>query len=255
MVEAPAVRHDGSFQQTFDLAGTQGRRFSALVRSLDAEEAAQVVPGMRWRAADVGTHVATVLGRYYANPARSATPSDLRMQNVNEVETSGLGLDVRAIADAIDTHLAVIGSVAPTLALDATFPFHVGLTVTTSAGWANLLSEFLVHGDDIARATGRTWDFPPAAVEGIWRNLIPAAAGWLRPEARQLDEVYELRFPFGNVRVWIHDGVISVDDARRPADHVIDVDDPVTFTLGVPWRRHLITDAKAALLASRLLDI
>jgi hypothetical protein len=246
---------DPKYQQTFDPVLGHARRFTDLVRSLTPAEAQMHVPGMGWQAADVAAHVETVMRRYYANPDRAATPADLRSQNDAEIDGVGFGLDVSAAADAIDGHTEALAAVAPALPLDATFPFHLGLTVTTCAGWANLLSEFLVHGDDISRATGRPWTFPAADVEGIWRNLVPVATGWLRPEARNVDELYRVRFAFGDVDVWIHDGVVTVDDADRPPDHQIDVEDPVEFTLGVPWRRHLITDAAAALMVSRFFDI
>jgi uncharacterized protein (TIGR03083 family) len=241
------------FQQTFDQVPAVAAQFTAMLRDLSADEATKPVPGMEWTAAEVGAHVATMIRRYAGNPARAADRDALRAQNLSEAES--FGADVHAAAQAIDDQIDFLGSIAGGLPLDAEFPFHLGLTVTTGQGWANLLSEFLVHGDDVSRATGRPWDFPPEAVEGLWRSLLPVLAGWLRPEARQLDEVYAFGMPFGAVRVWLRDGVLGVDDCDRAADHTIAVADPVEFSLAVPWRRRAVSDPHAALFLSRFYDI
>ena len=246
------------FVQRFEPAVPQGKRFSDLVRSLSDDEAAARVPGIGWTAAEVGAHVATMLGRYVSNQRRSSTRPELAAQNDGELRAlvDEAGGEVGSIADAIDEAMATIAAVAPQVPADMEFPFHLDTRVTAAAGWANLLSEFLVHGDDIARATGREWSFPESDLEGFWRNLLPAASGWLRHEARAIDEVYEFRFAaFGPVVVWIHDGRVTVDDADRTPDHTCAVDDAVPFTLAVPWRRRLVADPAAALFLSRFYDI
>jgi hypothetical protein len=128
--------------------------------------------------------------------------------------------------------------------------------ITANAAWANLIAELLVHGDDIARATGTTFTLPERDVEGLWRALLPAATGWLRPEGRAIDERYEFRFDFGIVHVHLHNGEVVVDD-EFPAvpDHVIVSADAIETTLAAPYRRRLITDPQLALFASRFYDI
>jgi hypothetical protein len=241
------------FRQSFDPIPGHASRFTAMLRDLTSAELDAVVPGMTWRAEDVARHVLTVLLRYGGSGPRAATRHGL--DELNQSELQAVDRSVGEVADAIDESVAQLAEVAPHIPGDQLFEFHLGLTVDVPAAWANLCSEFLVHGSDIARATSRPWSFPVDGVEGIWRNLMPAASGWLRAEAAHVDEVYEIRFPFGPVAVWIHDGAVTTDDAIRPADHTIEVDDPVTFTLGVPWRRALVTDPAAALFLSRFHDI
>jgi hypothetical protein len=242
-----------AFRQRFDPVPGHAARFTAMIRDLTPTEADAVVPGMTWTAGDVACHVLTVLHRYGGSDVRATSRQALT--ELNESELRSLELSMGEVADAIDTAMRVMVDVVPHIPDDSTFEFHLGLTVDVPAAWANLCSEFLVHGSDIARATGRSWSFPSEDVEGIWRNLMPVARGWLRPEARDIDEVYEFRFPFGPVFVSIHDGTVTVDDAVRAADRCIDVDDAADFTLGVPWRRTLVTDPDAALFLSRFYEI
>ena len=241
------------FRQTFDPVPGHAARFTAMVRQLTPAQLDAVVPGMTWTAGDVARHVLTVLQRYLGGSARAETRQGLTQ--LNESELRALELPIDDVADAIDASISLLADLAPHIPDDQRFEFHLGLTVDVEAAWANLCSEFLVHGDDISRATGCPWTFPAADVEGIWRRLLPVAAGWLRPEARGIDEAYELRFPFGPVNVWIHDGCVTTDEDHRIAEHRTSVDDPVRFTLGVPGRRALVTDPVAALLLTRFFDV
>lgn len=244
---------EAGFRQTFDPVPGHATRFTNMLRALSQDEVDAVVPGMTWTAGDVARHVLTVLHRYGGSELRADTRQALT--ELNDKELRAVDLPIEAVADGIDEAVSLVGSLAPHIPPEQRFEFHLGLTVDAPAAWANLCSEFLVHGSDIARATGHPWTFPAEDVEGIWRNLMPAASGWLRTEARDVDEVYEFRFSFGSVTVWIHDGSVTIDDAGRAADHCVAVADAVTFTLGVPWRRALVTDPNAALFLSRFYDI
>jgi uncharacterized protein (TIGR03083 family) len=242
------------YVQQFDPVAAHSARFADLLRSLTPDDGARRVPGLDWTAAEVGAHVLSVYRRYTVDKQRSATVAALRRQNADDVARAGT--DLGAIADGLDEQVALLASVAPHLDPDQTFPFHIGLEVTASAGWANLIGELLVHGDDIARATGRAWTIPDADLEGVWRVLLPAGRGWLRPEAQSVDERYEFRFPIGAVSVHLRDGDIRVDEAMTgPPDHVIERDDLAATTLAFPYRRRLMDDRALALLASRFYDI
>lgn len=242
-----------SFRQSFDPVPGHAARFTDMVRGLTPDELDARVPGMTWTAGDVARHVLTVVHRYGGAGTLATTRHGLT--ELNESELRALDLSMGEVADTIDGSIAVLAEIAPTIPDDRRFDFHLGLDVDAPAGWANLCSEFLVHGWDIARATGRVWTFPADDVEGIWRNLMPVASGWLRHEAAEVDEVYEFRFPFGPVTVWLHEGRVTIDDAVRTPDHSLTVDDPVGFTLAVPWRRALVTHPAAALFLTRFHEI
>lgn len=244
------------YQQTFDPVPAQFERFTELLRSLTPDEQQARVPGMDWTAAEVGTHVLTVLRRYLSVTERAVTRERLAMLNAEEI--AAIPKTPQEVADDIDGIIEGLTALAGAVPLDAERSFHLGMTVTVAAGWANLIGETFVHGHDIARATGRNWTMDGSLLEGIWRNLLPAAAGWMRAEARALTELYHLRFAFGLVTLRLDNGNVVVDDpvdATRTPDHSIIVKDAASFTLEFPYRRSVITDPTTALLASRFIDI
>lgn len=243
--------------QSFEAVPRHAQRFVDLIRSLSVDEVATPIPGMTWTVGEVAVHVLGVLGRYQPDFMWAPTRSALADMNAEQIAAHrATALDVSAIADEITGAIELLGSVAPFIPLDTMVDFHLGLNVSMAAGWANLIAEFFVHGHDIASATGRPWTIPGDEFEGFWHDLIPAGAGWLRPEARQVDEVYELRFPTGPpVTLWIRDAKITIDDAARPADHVIAALDASALALQFPYCRTIITDPAVALLASRFYEI
>jgi uncharacterized protein (TIGR03083 family) len=206
---------------------------------------------MEWTAREVAAHVLSVLRRYTTDRRPASTVTGLAARNADDV--AEIPLDAREIAEEAREQLALIGSVAPEIDPATRFPFHAGAEVTASGAWANLMGEFLVHGDDVARATGRSFTVPDADLEGVWRALFPVTGSWLRPEARIVDERYDLGFPFGTVRVHITNGDVVVDDEGE-ADYVIRCDSAVESTLAF-YRRRLIADPLFALLISRFHDI
>jgi hypothetical protein len=113
-----------------------------------------------------------------------------------------------------------------------------------AGGWGNALSELLVHGDDIARATGATWTVDADDLEPFWRCTMRVAGGWLTPAglvARARWEI-DLGFASGPVRLGVADGAVRVDpDDWAAPDHVLaGAADEVTLT--VPWRRRPTRD-------------
>jgi uncharacterized protein (TIGR03083 family) len=242
--------------QTFEPLPALLDEFGTLLRSLTPAEEAAAIPGLEWTVREVAAHVLTVMRRYLQPAARAATRS--RLVALNDDEIAAVQASCAEIADDIAAITVVLGQVAPGIPADMRFPFHLGLTVSPAAGWANLIGELLVHGNDISRATQRAWSVDDNLLEGVWRDLLPAVAGWMRPEARAVDEVYHLSFPFGSVVLAIHSGEVRVDDPRdaaRMPDHAIQVTDAAAFTLQFPYRRACIIDPAAALLASRFTDI
>ena len=69
---------------------------------------------------------------------------------------------------------------------DLIFPFHAGATTTVVAATAVILGELLIHGQDIARATGRDWPISRPDAELIIYGARPLLEHWLDMEGRQM---------------------------------------------------------------------
>jgi hypothetical protein len=64
----------------------------------------------------------------------------------------------------------------------------------------------------LARATGRSFGVPGGDLEVFWTHTVRALGGWLRSEAGDLEETWELRLPFGAVRLQLGGGQVEVVD-------------------------------------------
>ena len=249
-----AITLDAAHTQGLALVHTHTRRFVDLVTSLDAAALAAPVPDTVWTAGEVVTHVESVFLRYTVAKERGASPEAVGTLNRSDVEE--LGVDVARSVATINEQLALLDAVTPAIPPDRTFPFHAGVEITMAGGWGNLLGELLAHGDDVARATGRTFTIPSADTEILWRFTAPVLTGWLRPEASSASDRWRLRFPFGDIDVVFAAGAVHWDapGAGEP-DHVIEVDDAAELALRFPYRRRPIEDAELATFADRFYDV
>lgn len=139
-----------------------GKRFVSMVRGLDPDRAARPVPGLTWTAVETAAHVVTVLGRLLGDRRRAATG-----EGVAELNATCLceytDRDVNEIADRLEANLrTVIDRVYAKVAFDRQYPFHGGATISGGGGARWILCELLVHGYDIAAATGNEWAIPAA---------------------------------------------------------------------------------------------
>jgi uncharacterized protein (TIGR03083 family) len=239
------------YVQDFAVVEEHAARFAVLLRSLSGEDVTRAVPGMAWTVDEVAKHVLSVLRRYTVDRRRASSATALSLLNAEDI--AELNLDIDQIATEIVQQVRVIARFAATVDSDARFPFHAGVLISPDAAWANLISEFFVHGDDIAQATGKHFKVPDRELEGIWRALLPAATGWLRPHARTIDETYALNFPFGEVCVHLVDGEVITDEDRE-ADRPIVCSSASEATLAF-YRRRLVTNPNLALLITRFYDI
>lgn len=239
----------------FELVRAHTERFIAYIRGLTPEDVARPVPGLDWTVGETVTHVRSVYERYTTDSTRAATAHGVARQNAADI--TRLGVDVAGAASAIAAQLQLLGVLVDRIEPERTFPFHAGQQITMAGGWGNLLGELLAHGDDIARATGSPFGIPGADLEILWHFTLPVLAGWLGPEAADLEESWELRMPFGTVRFALVRGALQMGGAAGdlPQHHVVGVDDVETATLTVPYRRRTATDPELALLAARFVDL
>jgi uncharacterized protein (TIGR03083 family) len=237
-----------------DLVCTHARRFLDYLDALDADQLDLPVPGLDWTVSQTVEHVRAVFGRYTVDRRRAPTLLALIEQNAADV-TDGR-VDRTETRRFVEEQVAFLREVMPGIEPDRIFEFHTGQPMTASAGWGNLLGELHVHGDDIARATGRPFGVPGDDLEILWRHLPGVLDGWLRAEVGHLQERWLLRFPFD-------DGVLVLDNGSvtwtmpgtAAGGEVLDITDVAEFTLTFPYRRRPIVDPTVAVLASRFHDI
>ena len=200
------------------------------------------VPGTEWTIQDVTAHVASVVTRYAEGPEGGGTwaerPADLAGINQRSIEVLG-GVAMEELGARIDRDVAtLIAQVRSYGDPPPSFRFHGGEEVRADTGLGILLGELLVHGWDIARATGRPWPIDPADAELVVEGVEPILPGWVDPErARRLTATYALRLRGQGTHVWsFRDGRLQVDaDGRRP-DVTISAE-PVALLLVLYKRR------------------
>jgi hypothetical protein len=241
----------------FELVRQHSERFVAFVRQLaaDPEQLDRSVPGLDWTVGQTITHVQSVYERYTINLERAASHRGVGRQNAEDIER--LGVDVETSVASIEAQVATMASLAGAIDPHTLLPFHAQQETTLAGGWGNLLGELLAHGDDLARATGRPFGIPGDDLEILWRYTAPALDGWLRPETAEIEEAWELRFPFATLDIAIARETLRWDrpEPSTSTKRVLTIDDVEKFTLQFPYRRAPITDPSTALLASRFHDI
>ena len=139
-----------------------GKRFVSMVRGLDPDRAARRVPGLTWTAVETAAHVVTVLGRLLGDRRRAATGEGVAELNATCL-SEYTDRDINDIADKLEANLrTVIERVYSKVDFDRQYPFHGGSTISGGGGARWILCELLVHGYDIAAATGNEWAIPSA---------------------------------------------------------------------------------------------
>ena len=115
------------------------------------------------------------------------------------------------------------------------------VTVEVVAGFA--LTEFCVHGDDIAQATGRRWRIPAGAARAACLDAAWALPWMLDPEAAEgAQATWVMRLRGGGARWFqVRDGAAEVDRWHgQPADCTIlatpDAMLLVSYGRRSPWR-------------------
>lgn len=222
------------------LADAVGRSVE-LWRGIDNPNAR--VPGLRWTAAETAAHVVGDMREYAEALTRqvggdvdgdeipAGSPAKLRTA-VNDRHLTDVSVrDPRRLADMLQETAAHY--LAAAAAVDHT-PIVTADSLVLEPAFMTclLLGEQLVHGLDIARATGRAWTISREDALLVVPAALALAPNYLRQSrTRGLHVSFELRMRGGGrYRIAVDDGTAVVSAADGKADCVITAD-PVTFLL------------------------
>jgi uncharacterized protein (TIGR03083 family) len=217
-----------------------GTRFVSMIRGLDANSAARPVPGLDWTAAETAAHVVTVLGRLLGDRRRAATGEEVAELNATCLSEYS-DRDINDVADQLEANLrTVIDRVYAKVDFDRQYPFHGGSTISGGGGARWILCELLVHGYDIAAATGSEWPIP--ATEASIAIRGPAESMYRLPESTTATR--------HRVRLGIGDTVEFVaPSGRMPAGNEPIDAEPDEFLLAVFGRVEVSDPRLAAVIA------
>jgi hypothetical protein len=86
---------------------------------------------------------------------------------------------------------------------------------------------------------------------------MPLLAGYLSADAASTDESWELRFPFGPVRITVSEGAFHLGDDvdLRPTSHSVEIPDASTWLLEFPYGRRPPADEATARLARQFVAL
>jgi uncharacterized protein (TIGR03083 family) len=203
-------------------------RFTALVTA--APDPAAPIPGSDWTVREATAHVVTVTRRFsdrpegrgiwVADPRELGALNDAQIEALGEADLEDLAAGLRRELAALAAQVRGYGDAPPS------FTFHGGEEVAADVALGILLGELVVHGWDVARATGRPWPIEGGDVELILQGVEPILPGWVdRDAARGLNATFEVRLRGGRTHLWsFRDGRLEVAPAGRRPDVRISAD-------------------------------
>lgn len=251
--EGSAARRDpDAFAALIDLTG----RLLQQLEEVTPAEANAAVPGLAWTVGECAAHLLALFRRMTGDARRADTPAGVAVLNAQA--NAEIGRDLQSIRGEVEDLLSAVCALALVLPADRRFGFHAGQEVTYGQYAALLCAELIVHGDDIGRATGRCWPLSVDDVRPVWRLAMPVLEGWLRPSASVVTESWALLVADREspVVLEIDRGTLRVGGTPgRAPDHILDVKDPVAFTLAFPYGRRPLEDPALARLASYFLPV
>ena len=178
------VRSEGfSYAEIVSAIERTGERFVALVRSLDLSDAAKPVPGLEWTVVETAAHLIGIVMRGTGDRRRAPTVDqlgDLNKLQIDEIGESHPSFIADMLEKRLERQLVLLRAATG----DEPFELHAGLYASVKTALSYELWDFLVHGHDIDRATGRGWtiDSSDAALDIL--AILPALEPWLRDDVR-----------------------------------------------------------------------
>jgi uncharacterized protein (TIGR03083 family) len=237
---------------TFDATGDQ---FVEQLYRLSPADGELSVPGMKWTVVEVAAHMLAVVRRGVGDRRRSDTVEGLA--DLNDLTAAEIDSRLPAeLADRImETKSVLSGALRAQTdeqAQATAFPLHAGLIAAVPTALSYVVFDFIVHGQDIARATGRKWTIDPAHAALCLKAGMAALRPWICEDAvAGAAQKLVFTFPASEHATVIEVGEGTYRAHNLPRAEVVDAAevDPVEALLAVAGRVEA-TDATLRRLAS-----
>lgn len=248
-MEAPAI-----LPQALGAVEAVTQRAAALVRAADPTA---TPPNSRWPVRDVAAHLIsgtalyTELAAGAASPLDAVTPEALRTfnaQRIADIADTDPDQLAKSITDTAGRFLDAAGACPP----QSPVRWHAGIVLDSAQLACVLLGEYLLHGLDIATATGAPWPIDPAHAALVLYGYGPVYPACVDPTTSAgHSSTYQLDLgPAGRLTAQFTDGTLAIrpatDDEAR--DCTITAE-PTTFLLVSAGRM-----PQSTAIALRLLD-
>lgn len=237
------TRSDLDIAELHSALAAAAERTAQLIRS--ASDTSTPVPGLTWTVGETAAHLVGAFSAYagFVDGSRDAADDLAGMPGTNTLAERGDIMGARILQEITERdgdRLADLLASAVTGYLEAVEghrgdePILVwtGVAMTVPVMTSAMLGELLLHGWDIARATGArpTIDRPEALL--VIGGIVAHIPDYIdRETTLGLHVTYELRFRGGRRYVIaIDDGSAQIDPPNAPVDCWISAD-PATFLL------------------------
>lgn len=170
------------FEEMVSAVDRAGDEFVRLLCDLNPEDGSLPVPGLDWTVGEVAVHMLTVIRRGLGDRRRADSVPGLGELNdlcIEEVETRR-PLEVADMLSADkDSFVELLRAVGPERAEESRVWLHSGITTNAPTSLSYVVFDLVVHGLDIARATGRSWHADPKAAAAALHAGMAALAPWV----------------------------------------------------------------------------
>jgi hypothetical protein len=213
-------------------------RFTGLLRQV-RDPAARAIG--RWSVAETGAHVAASFEVELDVLAGRGTPQPDRL-DITELNEHGLAhypeRDPRRVADRIDELAGAFADRLRSADASEQLTWHGGLRLQPVTVGAVMLSDVLVHGFDIGRASATGWRIERPEAAAAVEGLLPLLPYYVDTEAaRGFTATFELAPRGGNPHLLqFLDGQLTIDPPGAPAADCRLLVDPAAYLL-VGYRR------------------
>lgn len=221
------------------------RRFTALLRALPENHPRAVGA---WSVRDVAAHLAGFWPTYLPILRGEGSPlarlEELASWNATTLATVDEH-DLTKLAGRIEDLLDETLQTAGALPYESVVPWHGRVALPVWTALAALAGEPLVHGYDIANATGQAWEIRPGEARAVFMGLLPLLPHYVnRPEAAGFRGRFDIRLRGSRearVVLAFEDGLLAIEQPNRVGADCYLSADPAAFLLVAygrsnPWR-------------------